>query len=60
MVVLGVHRYGTSFLPISFEKAGFVGPVGPPLCTNGSQMYLMHFKVLTKMLPIANVLNNFN
>ena len=47
MVVLGVYRYGASFVLKFLRKSTFLrlGPSGPPLCTNGSAKYLMHLSV---------------
>ena len=47
MVALGVYRYGASFVLKFLRESTFLrmGPSGPPLCTNGSDKYLMHLSV---------------
>ena len=48
MVVLGICRCDVSSVPKKFLWESSLleeVPVGPPLCTNGSQKYPMHYSV---------------
>ena len=59
MVALGVYRYGTSFMPKFLWESSFWGdPVGPPLCTNRSQKYIMHLSVKKLKLQLKLVVAN--